>query len=472
MTKKIEHLESLCVIHVDFDIWSGQTRLSAEDFRLGKGGKLPSGKVAKLGSKHVCDPATLKGFQRLKTETRRLMLRHGMPFMSGFAVPTARADIIIEELGRIADEFAKLKRVFLDGYHAAVESWIQENPEEEEAIRAGVLPLDTVEKRIGFEYQVFMIQPLDTDSTTGQLLEKKVKGLGGDLLDEVAEEATSFFSRNLSGREECGISTRNTLLRIRDKIDGLSFLNNAFIPLVNLLDETVRGYTLHAEGRVIKAPFFYQVVAATLIMSDRKRIEEYVSGAVTLDEVTDSVTPIGQLSRNDLSSAPKVQTKGADADQASTSVKVAQTEGQVATLDRKPAPQEQQTDLSENNDMAPVQQELGQIVVDSQEGEVSQAELDALDDDLDRFFGQANQAEEAFAPEVEVSEAVTAQAESVGSTESAQAAEPAAIGQVVAIRTERPETTKKAEPVPVAKVSGGENFSKMPEFDEEEDFFF
>lgn len=442
MTKKIEHLESLCVIHVDFDIWSGQTRLSAEDFRLGKGGKLPSGKVAKLGSKHVCDPATLKGFQRLKTETRRLMLRHGMPFMSGFAVPTARADIIIEELGRIADEFAKLKRDFLDGYHAAVESWIQENPEEEEAIRAGVLPLDTVEKRIGFEYQVFMIQPLDTDSTTGQLLEQKVKGLSDDLLDEVAEEATSFFSRNLSGREECGISTRNTLIRIRDKIDGLSFLNNAFIPLVNLLDETVRGYTLHAEGRVIKAPFFYQVVAATLIMSDRKRIEEYVSGAVTLDEVTDSV------------------------------VTVAQEEGQVEALGQTMAPQMQQTDLSENDDKAPVQQESGQIVVDSQESEVSQAELDALEDDLDRFFGQATQAEEVSVSEVEASQASTAQAESVDPTGSAQSAEPAVTAQVVAIGTERPETPVKPEPVPVAKVSGGENFTEMPEIDEEEDLFF
>ena len=472
MTKKIEHLESLCVIHVDFDIWSGQTRLSAEDFRLGKGGKLPSGKVAKLGSKHVCDPATLKGFQRLKTETRRLMLRHGMPFMSGFAVPTARADIIIEELGRIADEFAKLKRVFLNGYHSAVESWIQENPEEEEAIRVGVLPLDTVEKRIGFEYQVFMIQPLDSDGSVSQLLDKKVQGLGGDLLDEVAEEATSFFSRNLSGREECGISTRNTLVRIRDKIDGLSFLNSAFIPLVSLLDETVRGYSLHAEGRVIKAPFFYQVVAATLILSDRKRIEEYASGAVTLDDVADSVTPMNQLSRKDLSSTPKVQTKGADAGQASTSVAVAQEEGQGATPGQNPAPQEQQTDLSESNDMSPVQQELGQIVVDSQEGDVSQAELDALDDDLDRFFGQATQAEEATAPEVEASQATTAQAELVDSTGSAQSAEPATTAQVVAIRTERPETTKKAEPVPVAKVSGGENFTEMPEIDEEEDFFF
>lgn len=56
-TTKINHLESLCVIHADFDIWSGQTRLITEDIVIGQGGKLPSGKVAKLRSKHVCDPA-------------------------------------------------------------------------------------------------------------------------------------------------------------------------------------------------------------------------------------------------------------------------------------------------------------------------------------------------------------------------------------------------------------------------------
>ncbi|MDW1951120.1 DUF3150 domain-containing protein, partial [Vibrio sp. 812(2023)] len=151
---KVNHLQSLCVIHVDFDIWSGQTRLSASDLKLGEGGEIPPEKVAQLGSKKICDPAKLKGFHRLKTETRRLLLKFGMPFMNGFAVPVSKTDEICNKLNDINFQFNQLKQDFIKGYNKAVDEWCQENPEYERAIRAGALPKETVEERIGFEYQV------------------------------------------------------------------------------------------------------------------------------------------------------------------------------------------------------------------------------------------------------------------------------------------------------------------------------
>lgn len=300
----IQHLESLCVIHIDFDIWSGQTRLSPADFKLGDGGKIPPEKVAQLGSKKICDPAKLKGFARLKTETRRLLLSYGMPFMNGFAVPASLTDDICQRLDAISGEFESLKQSFISNYNAAVEEWIRENPEYETAIRAGALPRAVVEKRIGFEYQVFMIQALNEESESAKSLGRKVESLGGDLLDEVADEAGKFFTKNLSGREECGVTSYKTLANIRNKIDGLSFLDNSFTPLVKLLDNTINGYQKHAEGRVIKAPFFYQVVAAVLIMSDRSKIEDYAKGAVTLQGMAEQVTP-----QQPMPHAPEVEPK-------------------------------------------------------------------------------------------------------------------------------------------------------------------
>ncbi|WP_024608570.1 DUF3150 domain-containing protein [Pseudoalteromonas sp. TAB23] len=291
MSKTVKHLENLCVIHVDFDIWSGQTRLAAADFKLGEGGEIPPEKVAQLGSKKICDPAKLKGFNRLKTETRRLLLAYGMPFMNGFAVPASKSDEICSKLNEINHEFEALKQSFLSGYNAAVNEWISENPEYEMAIRAGALPRSVVEKRIGFEYQVFMIQPINDDDPTAKNLDIKIESLGRDLLDEVTDEADKFYSKNLSGRVTCSVTTRITLKNIRDKVDGLSFLNGSLTPLVDLLDETIRGYEQHSQGRVIQGAFFYKVVAAVLIMSSRQRIEEYAEGAVTLASMTDSVTP-------------------------------------------------------------------------------------------------------------------------------------------------------------------------------------
>ncbi|EHK7495360.1 DUF3150 domain-containing protein [Escherichia coli] len=286
---KVNHLQSLCVIHVDFDIWSGQTRLSASDLKLGEGGEIPPEKVAQLGSKKICDPAKLKGFHRLKTETRRLLLKFGMPFMNGFAVPVSKTDEICNKLNDISIQFNQLKQDFINGYNKAVDEWCLENPEYEGAIRAGALPKETVEERIGFEYQVFMIQPVSEDEANAKRLNRKVERLGDDLISELVQEANKFYMERLAGRDQCAVTTRQTLRNIRDKVDGLSFLNSAFNPLVKLLDQTLRGYERHADGRNIVAPFFYQVVAAVLIMSERNRIEQYVNGSITVESMANDI---------------------------------------------------------------------------------------------------------------------------------------------------------------------------------------
>jgi len=285
---KVNHLNRLCIIHVDFDIWSGQTRLTAADLKLGVGGEIPPEKIALLGSKKICDPAKLKGFHRLKTETRRLLLRFGMPFMNGFAVPVEKVDEITGKLDDVGSQFNALKQDFIRGYNMAVDEWCLENPEYEVALRAGALPKETVEKRIAFEYQAFMIVA-DSDKGHAMKLNRKVECLGDDLISEVTQEANKFYMDRLAGRDQCALTTRQTLRNIRDKVDGLSFLNSAFTPLVKLLDQTLRGYDQHAEGRNVVAPFFYQVVAAVLIMSDKGRIEQYANGSLTVEGMAEGV---------------------------------------------------------------------------------------------------------------------------------------------------------------------------------------
>lgn len=399
MSNTVQHLESLCVIHVDFDIWSGQTRLTPADLKLGEGGEIPPEKVAQLGSKKICDPSKLKGFNRLKTETRRLLLSYGMPFMNGFAVPASRADEICDKLNTVSGEFEALKQTFINGYNAAVEEWISENPEYEVAIRAGALPRSAVEKRIGFEYQVFMIQPISENDPTAQNLNRKVESLGRDLLDEVTEEAAKFYSKNLSGRESCGVTTRLTLKNLRDKVDGLSFLNSTFIPLVNLLDVTLRGYEQHAQGRVIQAPFFYQVVAAVLIMSDRKRIEEYANGAVTLDGMTESVTPqsvVGAESVNVQENASSSEAKAGDS----------------GNVPYEPLTTEERGELVGNEDAseAPVVDEIT----------TEEPPAEDLEADMDRFFQQFSGDDEAPASET----LETAESEASEQTEVEEELEP------------------------------------------------
>ena len=94
MTKSVNHLDQLAILQIDFDIWSGQVKLDDPDIKLGVGGEIPPKQLVDLGRKNVIDKAHLKPFNRLKTSARRLCLRHGMPFMNGFAVPLDRIDEI------------------------------------------------------------------------------------------------------------------------------------------------------------------------------------------------------------------------------------------------------------------------------------------------------------------------------------------------------------------------------------------
>jgi hypothetical protein len=147
--------------------------------------------------------------------------------------------------------------------------------------------VEEAEKRIGFEYQVFAIAPT-RDEENAKRLSQKVEGLGDDLMSEIVKEANTFYTERLAGCEQCAVSTKQTLKNIRDKDDGLSFLNSAFAPLVKLLDQTLDIYVQHAEGRNIRAPYFYQIVAATLIMCERKRIENYSYGILSVDDMAQS----------------------------------------------------------------------------------------------------------------------------------------------------------------------------------------
>lgn len=281
---QIQHLDQVCVIHADFDIWSGQTRLDPKDLKLGVGGEIPPEKLALLGSKKICDPARLKGFSRLKTKARRVLAHYGLPFMSGWAVPAERLDTIMKQLDQIKDEFEEVRQTFLTQYDTAVEAWIADNPGYENIIRAGAMPRSVVEKRIGFDYAVYHIRPAG-NAASEQQLGRQVESLGNDLFSEIIKEANTFYEEKLRGASELLTSTRPTLQKLYDKVDGLSFLNAAFDPLARLLNETIKGYATYASGGRLLAPYLYQVVAAVLICCDRQKIEGYANGTVQVQDM-------------------------------------------------------------------------------------------------------------------------------------------------------------------------------------------
>lgn len=274
MTTKIKKLDYLAMVQVDLSIWSGQTKLNPEDFNLGAGGYLPSERVAQLGSKKIIDTSRLKPFHAKRQAYRRILNRVGMPFMNGHAIPISKLDEVMLQLQELELEFNNDKVVFLNEYDQAVNAWALDNPDMEEAIRACSLSRQEVEKRISFDYQVFKIAPLQEGD---ERLNTQIEGLGDKLIAEIISEAQTFYEKNIIAKNSLNTRTRSTLIGWHTKLEGLAFLSSSIKPLATLVQEAIDCYNLAAGGQLM-APYFWQVVGAVAILSDSRKVDDYLDG--------------------------------------------------------------------------------------------------------------------------------------------------------------------------------------------------
>ena len=242
-------LEKLCYIIPQFRVWTGQTVLREEDFRLGENGSLPpKGVIAELGMKNTVDPKTLNVFQTIKRRSYRLLEDNGIAWMGGFAVPIDRADDLTALLDGEVKAFEDATVEFLRDYDAHVEKWIRANPEFEEQLRSAVKPGEYVRNRFHAGYVAARLQPLsDNDEAFG----KEVDGLSSRLFESVGQLADRFFRESLCNKSVC--RSAETLLRIRNKLDGLRFLDSRISPILELVDRVVSH--LPSNGAVVKTSF-------------------------------------------------------------------------------------------------------------------------------------------------------------------------------------------------------------------------
>lgn len=293
-------LEQLGVIRVDFDIWSAMAKLEDPDVKLGQGGTLPPKELAKLGQKFLIAKEHLRPFYRLKTKVRRLCLAMGMSFLGGFAVPVAKIAELTAQLEAIRGEFYSLTNDFMSAYESYVREWIAKNPEYEAAISAASLSKSEVARRFNYDFQVFQLNPFGDAQT--QKIEGMARSLADDLMGEVVEEAQSFFHSALSGKDSCQTNTKKTLARLRDKVEGLTFLDGTFLSVVDLLNQAIDGYPLG--GKVLAGRDFYRVLSVSLILSSPDWIRQYRDGLLDLNKMTDQQHFGSTLSASHKSASP------------------------------------------------------------------------------------------------------------------------------------------------------------------------
>ena len=236
LVSDIRILENLLALNLNVSLWSARRKMSQED--LG-GAELPPEDLASLGSKRIADPENLKVFGTLKARAFNYLDRHGVRFMSGWAIPEEKAGEIVQELLNIRAEFQKEKEAFLAGYDQNVQAWIEKHHQWGEIIRNSLVGPDYVRARMDFRWQLYKVAPLEQHADNTAVLEaglaEEVQGLGGTLFDEVAKSADDIWRRVYHGKTEVTHKALSPLRTLHAKLTGLSFVEPHVAPVADIV---------------------------------------------------------------------------------------------------------------------------------------------------------------------------------------------------------------------------------------------
>ena len=241
LVSDIRILDNLLALNLNVSLWSARRKMSQED--LG-GAELPPEDLASLGSKRIADPENLKVFGTLKARAFNYLDRHGVRFMSGWAIPEEKAGEIVQELLSIRTEFQKEKEAFLADYDQNVQAWIEKHHQWGEIIRNSLVGSDYVRARMDFRWQLYKVSPLEQHADNTAVLEaglaEEVQGLGGTLFDEVAKSADDIWRRVYHGKTEVTHKALSPLRTLHAKLNGLSFVEPHVAPVADIVQAALQ----------------------------------------------------------------------------------------------------------------------------------------------------------------------------------------------------------------------------------------
>ena len=245
----IRILDNLLALNLSISLWSARRKMTAED--LG-GAQLPPEDLASLGSKRIADPESLRIFGTLKCRAFSFLDRHGVRFMSGWAIPEEKAGDIVEELIRIRDEFQQAKDAFLADYDRSIQAWIAKHRQWGDIIQGSTVGPDYVRARMDFRWQLYRVAPLQEHPNETAVLEaglaEEVTGLGSTLFNEIARAADDIWRRVYEGKTEVTHKALSPLRTLHNKLTGLSFVEPHVAPVADIIQTALKR--LPAKGNI------------------------------------------------------------------------------------------------------------------------------------------------------------------------------------------------------------------------------
>jgi hypothetical protein len=296
-------LDRVVLVKVEANIYGARKKLKKEDLVLADGSKLPPEDLASLGSKRLLDPDRLTVFNRLKKEAERICLRVGTRFLGGFAIPSESAAGMTLELERIAQDFARAKAEFLAGYDAAVTDWVVRHPEFAGIIEQAVDSVEFVSTRLSFDYLIVTVGvPESLPAEDLARLETKIGSLSEQMFYEISVEANHLIEQSLLGKDQVTRNALRPIRRMRDKLDGLGFLDYRVAPVVGTIDALLARIP---DKGAITGSILQEILATAMLLADPDKTRRHGEGL--LAEQSHAMDDEGPEVEDDLAETPDLR---------------------------------------------------------------------------------------------------------------------------------------------------------------------
>jgi hypothetical protein len=191
-------------------------------------------------------------------------------------VPVESAASITAELDRIALDFAAAKTAFIAGYDAAVKDWVVRHPEFAGIIEQAVDSVAFVSTRLSFDFLVVSIGLPDClPPADVARLDSKIGSLSEQMFYEISVEANQLIEQSLLGKEQVTRNALRPIRRMRDKLDGLGFLDHRVAPVVSTIDDLLARIPTKGtiEGSILQA-----ILATAMLLSDPDKTRRHGEG--------------------------------------------------------------------------------------------------------------------------------------------------------------------------------------------------
>ena len=233
--------DRLVFVSLDITGWSGKKTLTPEDLGLDRK-QLPPETLVSLGEKQLIDPEALRAFTSIRSAARRSCLEVGVRFLGGYAIPAAKAQALLDRLDALGQRYGEARTAFLAHYDDRLAAWAEQQPPEwQKLIRDARVPTEYVGGRLSFAVQAVRFGAPDPAMVTHSGLNRALAGLGDRVFHEVAQLAREALEQSFQGKTEVTRRALSPLQSIRDKLDGLSFVDSRFRTVVEEINRLLAG---------------------------------------------------------------------------------------------------------------------------------------------------------------------------------------------------------------------------------------